>query len=99
MGKLVRDRIPEIIRRSGGDPAVTVLGETEYRAALRDKLFEEAGELAEATPEEVAGEIADVLEVLRALAAVHGHGWADIERVSLAKREERGGFTDRLYLR
>ena len=98
MGKLVRDRIPEIIRRTGEEPVITILGDTEYRAALLAKLFEEATEVSEAPPEEVAGELADVYEVLRALAAAHGHDWQEIERTAEAKREERGAFKDRLYL-
>ncbi|MFC4006001.1 hypothetical protein ACFOY2_02120 [Nonomuraea purpurea] len=98
MGKLVRDNIPDIIRQSGREPVITVLDEVDYRKALLAKLFEEAAELNEASRAEVAEEIADVYEVLRALAAVHGHDWAVIEKVAAAKREERGAFRDRLYL-
>ncbi|MER5326362.1 nucleoside triphosphate pyrophosphohydrolase [Streptosporangium roseum] len=98
MGKLVRDRIPEIIRQDGMEPAVTVLGEDGYREALLEKLFEESTELREAAVTEVVEEIADVLEVLRAIAKVHGHEWANIEKVAEAKRAERGAFLERLYL-
>ncbi|WP_343953802.1 nucleoside triphosphate pyrophosphohydrolase [Nonomuraea longicatena] len=94
----MRDKIPDIIRQNGGNPVITILGATEYREALTAKLFEEAGELREAPIGEVAGEIADVYEVLRALAADHGYDWAAIERTAQAKRDERGGFLDRLYL-
>ncbi|MFI6295907.1 nucleoside triphosphate pyrophosphohydrolase [Nonomuraea sp. NPDC050790] len=98
MGKLVRDNIPEIIRRGGGEPDVRVLGVAEYRGALLAKLFEEATELREAPADEVAGEIADVYEVLRAIAAVDGLEWDAVEKVADGKRAERGGFRDRLYL-
>ncbi|WP_031168045.1 nucleoside triphosphate pyrophosphohydrolase [Streptosporangium roseum] len=98
MGKLVRDRIPEIIRAHGTEPVVTVLGEADYREALLEKLFEESAELRGAAVTEVAEEIADVLEVLRAIAKVHGHEWADIEKVAEAKRAERGAFLERVYL-
>ncbi|GGO16772.1 phosphoribosyl-ATP pyrophosphohydrolase [Microbispora rosea subsp. aerata] len=98
MGKLVRDKIPDIIRRDGREPAVSVLDEAAYREALLAKLFEEAAELRNAPIDEVPEEIADVLEVLRALAQVHGCEWRDIERLADAKRAERGGFRDRLYL-
>ncbi|MGW0591244.1 nucleoside triphosphate pyrophosphohydrolase [Streptosporangium sp. NPDC002607] len=94
----MRDRIPEIIREHGGEPVVTVLGEVDYREALLEKLFEEAAELREAGVTEVAEEIADVLEVLRAIAKVHGHEWADIEKVAEVKRVERGAFLERVYL-
>ncbi|MEV0423165.1 nucleoside triphosphate pyrophosphohydrolase [Streptosporangium canum] len=98
MGKLVRDRIPDIIREHGGEPVVTVLGDADYRRALLEKLFEESTELSEAAATEVAEEIADVLEVLRAIAQVHGHEWRDIEKISEAKRAERGAFLERIHL-
>ncbi|MEV0756128.1 nucleoside triphosphate pyrophosphohydrolase [Streptosporangium sp. NPDC050280] len=94
----MRDRIPEIIRAHGREPVVTVLGEADYRAALLEKLFEEAAELREAPAAGVAEEIADVLEVLRAIAALHGHEWADIEKIADVKRAERGAFIGRIYL-
>ncbi|MEU4534474.1 nucleoside triphosphate pyrophosphohydrolase [Streptosporangium sp. NPDC023825] len=77
---------------------MTVLGDAEYREALLEKLFEEAAELREAPAAEVAEEVADVLEVLRAVAHVHGYGWADIEKVAEAKRAERGAFLGRINL-
>ncbi|GAA4186520.1 hypothetical protein GCM10022252_18630 [Streptosporangium oxazolinicum] len=98
MGKLVRDRIPEIIRAGGGDPVVTVLGDADYREALLEKLFEEATELRGASAAGVAEEIADVLEVLRAVAHVHGYEWWDIEKAAEVKRTERGAFLERLHL-
>ncbi|NAS21446.1 phosphoribosyl-ATP pyrophosphohydrolase [Herbidospora sp. NEAU-GS84] len=98
MGKLVRDGIPDLIRRTGGDPEVSVLDDDAYRQALQAKLAEEAGELAEAAGEEVAEELADLLEVLRAIADVHGHSWRHVEQVADAKRARRGAFAARLYL-
>ncbi|WP_157249240.1 nucleoside triphosphate pyrophosphohydrolase [Nonomuraea typhae] len=98
MGKLVRDRIPAVIRRSGHEPVVRVLGAGEYRGALVDKLFEEAAEVREAVPAKVIEEIADVYEVLRALAEAEGHDWTTVEKAAAAKRAERGAFRDRLYL-
>ncbi|MEV4456153.1 nucleoside triphosphate pyrophosphohydrolase [Microbispora sp. NPDC049633] len=98
MGKLVRDKIPDIIRRDGREPVVTVLDEVAFREALLAKLLEESAELSEAPPAQVPEEIADVLEVLHALARVHGQDWRDIERLADAKRAERGGFHDRVYL-
>ncbi|SNR93343.1 hypothetical protein SAMN05216276_1001300 [Streptosporangium subroseum] len=58
MGKLVRDRITDIIGEHGGDPVVmTVLGDADYRRALLEKLFEESTELSEASAIEAAEEI------------------------------------------
>lgn len=98
MAKLVRDRIPDIIRRHGGEPKVTVLGEDAYREALHAKLAEEAAELAEATGTAVAKELVDLLEVLRAIADVHGQSWQEVEQAVEMKRGQRGAFAERFYL-
>lgn len=65
--KLVRERIPEIIEGEGKTFEVQVLDEGAYREALRQKVVEEAQEIAEAPEEELAKEIGDLYEVLNAL--------------------------------
>ncbi|WP_216651584.1 nucleoside triphosphate pyrophosphohydrolase [Actinomadura litoris] len=93
--KLVRDRIPEIIRSAGRGADTRVAGPEEYRALLRAKLYEEAGEyVASGEPEELA----DLLEVLHALAAVDGITPDDLEARRAAKWERRGGFAERIVL-
>jgi hypothetical protein len=42
--------------------------------------------------------LADVLEVLRALAAALGMSWEDVEAEAARKRDERGGFDQRIFL-
>ena len=99
MGKLVRDKIPEMIRASGRTPHVRTLSTAEYRTALLDKLREEVAELiAAATRDAVIEEAADVLEVLTAIAAGHGGTVDNIVGVARSKRDERGGFDMRLWL-
>lgn len=99
MGKLVRDRIPEIIRQSGRTPHVTTLAEQAYRRALHDKLLEEAGELRQAqNRDEAADELADILEVLTALAATYELTLDTITEAARSKRAGRGGFEMRLWL-
>ncbi|WP_431954486.1 nucleoside triphosphate pyrophosphohydrolase [Nocardia lijiangensis] len=98
MGKLVRDRIPEIIRADGGTPDVRVLDADDYETALHDKLFEEAAELRAADADDRLEEAADVLEVLLALATLNGFTLEDIVSTAKAKFAERGGFEDRLWL-
>ena len=96
--KLVRDRIPDIITAGGGQPSTRILDHASYRDALRSKLLEEAREAKEAADEQLASELADVLEVLRALAQAHGMKWDDIELQARRKRAERGGFDRRVFL-
>lgn len=99
VGKLVRDRIPELIRESGRTPHVVTLSTSAYRSALLDKLHEEAAELSAAqTTESVLEEAADVLEVIAAIAVEHGATLDTIGEAARTKREKRGGFAMRLWL-
>jgi predicted house-cleaning noncanonical NTP pyrophosphatase (MazG superfamily) len=76
-----------------------VLDQAGYQAALRTKLLEEAREAAQAAPDgQLASELADVLEVLKALAAAHDMSWADVVPEADRKRAERGGFDHRIFL-
>lgn len=43
-------------------------------------------------------ELADMLEVIRALAEVHGVNAAQLDKLRADKAEERGGFQERVYL-
>ncbi len=98
MGKLVRDLIPEIIRKNGGDPVTWQLSAEEILGALTAKLLEEADELRAAEPHEQLEEAADVYEVLRAIAGVLGVSMDDVVARADQKRTERGGFDQRIWL-
>jgi len=99
VGKLVRDKIPDIIRASGRTPHVTTLAAGAYRTALQDKLREEVDELIATTATDaLIEEAADVLEVLQAIAAEHGVILTDIVDAARRKRAETGGFGMRLWL-
>lgn len=97
--KLVRDRIPEIIAAGGQRCRTVILDEEAYRQELRRKYQEEAAEyLAAGTAEEALEELADLLEVVRALAAVHGASWEQLEATRMKKAEARGAFQRRIFL-
>jgi len=92
-GKLVRDKVPQLIRSGGAEPVVRVAGDREYRGLLRAKLVEEVEEfLASEEPEELA----DVLEVVLALSEDLGVGCAGLEELRAVKAGERGGFGQRV---
>lgn len=93
--KLVRDGIPDIIRRNGETPQTRILSQEEYLAALDTKLQEEVAEYLEAND---LAEIADILEVLRAIAVARGADFEQIEAIRLEKLEKRGGFAQRISL-
>jgi predicted house-cleaning noncanonical NTP pyrophosphatase (MazG superfamily) len=99
MRKLVRDRVPEIIRAKGEVPIVYHAEPDEYRQRLRDKLVEEVDEfLAEGEAEREAAleELADVLEVVHALAVELGSSAEELEQIRSTKAAERGAFADRV---
>ncbi|HWL96937.1 MAG TPA: nucleoside triphosphate pyrophosphohydrolase [Nocardioidaceae bacterium] len=98
MGELVRDRIPEIIRAEGRTADTRLLDDDAYRAALLDKLVEEALELRAAPPGSALDEAADVYEVLLALAALEGWALRDVASHAAGKRRQRGGFDERVFL-
>ncbi|OLZ62811.1 hypothetical protein AV521_40905 [Streptomyces sp. IMTB 2501] len=95
-GKLVRDRIPQSIREDAAEPVTYTGGREEYRSRLRDKLGEEVAEFLEADEDSAPEELADVLEVVRALAADLGVDADQLEKIREAKAGERGGFADRI---
>lgn len=96
--KLVRDRIPEIIRQVGHKYEVTTLSDSEYHQALRNKLLEEAQEVASATPEDLIKEIADLYEVIDAVLAAHRIHHDAVLEEQKRRRVERGGFKQRICL-
>ncbi|MGC9505174.1 nucleoside triphosphate pyrophosphohydrolase [Baaleninema sp.] len=97
--KLVRDRIPDIVRQSGKRCGVERLNLPDYRQALRDKLREEAAEVADAADEaELIKELADLSEVMDALMETYGIDRSAVNAKQQQRRDERGGFRQRLKL-
>ena len=93
--KLIRDRIPEIIVKAGHESKVRILHDDEYFTSLCKKLQEEVDEFQESRALE---ELADIMEVVLALAAVEGKTPEDLEVLRLQKREKRGGFEEGVFL-
>jgi predicted house-cleaning noncanonical NTP pyrophosphatase (MazG superfamily) len=96
--KLIRDKLPAIMRDAGLRVFERRLETDEFVQSLKAKLAEETAEVAEAdSPDDLLGELADVLEVVLALAQANSFTPADLEARRLAKRAERGGFDARIY--
>lgn len=101
-GKLVRGRIPDIIRKNGGYPVTRVLSRNERRGALIGKLREEIGELESATltspRDKVLEEAADIYEVLITLVNEVGYVDQDLFTIARSKRMKRGSFDAGIWL-
>ena len=97
--KLVRDKIPEIIRSNGEEPEIRILSDEEYKQELEKKLLEEYHEVLDATGASRIEELADMLEVMISLASLEEKTLDDIIAVADKKREKRGGFKEKIYLK
>ncbi|ASS90889.1 MULTISPECIES: nucleoside triphosphate pyrophosphohydrolase [Bacillaceae] len=97
--KLVRDKIPQIIEQTGKTFTTRILEDDEYRKELRKKAFEELEEYMNASDNETAlEELADVLEIIHALAECHGSSIERVEQIRAEKAEKRGGFKEKIFL-
>ncbi len=76
--KLVRDKIPNIIKEQGETPVIRILDEIEYKNGLEKKLYEEYKEVIESTGDDRIEELADMLEVIRALASLENKHLDDV---------------------
>lgn len=97
--KLVRDRIPEIINKTGKSYQSRILTNEEYIKKLQEKGFEELQELVDAKDKDSSlEELADLLEIIHALAEVQESSIEEVEKIRAKKAEERGRFKEKIYL-
>lgn len=94
--KLVRDKIPEIIENAGKTCTTEVLSDAEYLQMLDMKLEEE---LKEYYQDKNLEELADLMEVIFAVAEARGYSIAELEQVRKKKANERGGFKQKIFLK
>jgi predicted house-cleaning noncanonical NTP pyrophosphatase (MazG superfamily) len=97
--KLVRDRIPEVIEKTGKQCTTKILNDEDYIKELKNKSFEELNEYMNAANDKDAiEELADLLEIIHALAECHGATIGKVEQVRQEKAEKRGGFKEKIFL-
>lgn len=94
--KLVRDKIPEIIRADGKECEIRVAEGKEKYDLLEKKLMEEVNEFLE---DKNLEELADVMEVLFGLAREMEYSEEDLIRKREEKKRERGGFEEGVILK
>jgi predicted house-cleaning noncanonical NTP pyrophosphatase (MazG superfamily) len=93
--KLVRDNIPDIIRADNREPVTRILSEDEYVGELEKKLQEE---VTEYIIDKNIEELADILEVVYALASTLDATPEEVEMVRLNKKQKNGAFNNRILL-
>lgn len=93
--KLIRDRIPEIIRAQGRHCITEVLSDEAYLKMVDAKLDEE---LAEYHKDQNLEELADLVEVVYAAAAARGYTREQLEQIRAEKALKRGAFQKKLLL-
>ena len=97
--KLVRDNIPNIIRKNNGEPYIRILNDDEYKSELEKKLYEEYLEVVDAKDSnDKIEELADMIEVISSLASLINKNLDDVIEIAKIKKEKRGGFEERIYL-
>lgn len=97
--KLVRDNIPKIIENNGEKAIYRTLNDDEYWQYLLEKDKEELEEVRLAdTDDEIKKELADKLELIRAMAEVKGFSLDDIINAADKKATTNGAFRERIFL-
>lgn len=93
--KLIRDKIPEIIKKKGEKAITHIAGDKEYWEKLKEKLSEEIKEFEK---DESIEEIADVLEIIDAIIKFKKFNKRKLYAVKAKKLKARGGFKKKIIL-
>lgn len=95
INKLVRDNIPAICKENGQATETRILDNIEYTSELRRKLKEEVNEYLSSNELE---ELADIVEVIEALAENQGSSLEEIMKIKQEKQVKNGAFRKKVFL-
>lgn len=93
--KLVRDKIPEILKGKRKKAVIHIANDEEYWKKLKEKLNEEVNEFVKDSNEE---EIADIIEVINAICKYRKFDKNKLDYIKKEKAEKRGRFDKRIIL-
>lgn len=93
--KLVRDKIPKIIKLNGAIPITRILDDKEFSEELNKKLIEEVEEFLLSYDIE---ELVDIYEVLLAILRTRKVSFDEFEKIRYSKVQERGTFEKKVFL-
>ncbi len=98
--KLIRDRIPEIIKKDGNTADIIILSDEAFKQAIKEKLIEEATEVLIAdNRDELVNELADLQEVIDTIKQIYNISTLEVNTSQAIKALNRGKFEKRLYLK
>ncbi len=97
--KLIRDKIPEKIRKNGGDLKTVKLNRRQFEQELLRKVVEESGGVASATtPPELISELADLIAVIEEIKHTKRISNKQITKALRENFDRKGGFKKKLFL-
>lgn len=96
--KLIRDKIPKIIKANKHESKTKVLSKEEFEKELKKKLLEETKELIKAPKKELLNELSDLLELIKSIASHYKIDFQKVEKYQIEKRKKCGGFKKKLFL-
>jgi len=97
--KLIRDRIPIKIKKSGSQARYRILSKKQFEKELYKKVGEEAsGLLSAKTKGELISELADIIEVIEAIKKFKKVSDKELVVAKKGNMKKKGGFKKRLYL-
>lgn len=101
--KLVRDRIPEIIKEIDKVANIEIVDKDTALNYLIKKIDEEKIELIEALEtykyDSAIEELADLLEIIHGIAYQMDLPFQELDTIRIKKKKKRGGFEDRIVLK
>ncbi len=93
--KLVRDKIPDILRKEGRKPVTKIASDDEFEKKLKEKLTEEVNEFLSKND---ATALADILEVVYTLGEVKKIERERLDYLMKKKAREKGVFEKKIIL-
>lgn len=94
--KLIRDNNVKLMEDKGCKVCYEILDDKRYGEELDKKLKEEVIEFLESYNIE---EMADIIEVIYAIMEYRGITINDVEKIRIEKRERKGAFKKRIFLK
>lgn len=95
INRLVRDKVPEDIKRYGGKADIRTLENSEFKEELKKLLITEVKEYLDNDSTE---ELIDILEIVYSLGSVHNLSFKEMVNLRKRKVEQKGSYSKKLFL-